>query len=90
MDAALPEGVARGGEKTVDPQAARQARKDLQRIEKRLGKMAAEEAELHNKIADAATDYAFVSQADARLQEIAAEREDLEMQWLEAAEIAGD
>jgi len=89
-----PTAVARptvpaGGRGASDAQAVRQARKDLQRIEKQLARLEAEEAKLHDRIAENATDYDAVAKADARLQEIAAERDELELQWLEAAETAG-
>ncbi|RJK97856.1 ABC-F family ATP-binding cassette domain-containing protein [Vallicoccus soli] len=70
-------------------QDVRQARKDLSRVERRLDRIAAEEARLHEQIAAAATDYERVAGLDAQLRALAAEREALEEEWLAAAEVAG-
>ena len=67
----------------------RQARKDLTRIERRLARIADDEATLHDKIAADATNYEAVAELDARLRALAEEREGLEAEWLEAAEVAG-
>ena len=67
----------------------RAAKKEVQRVERRLSKIAAEEKDLHDKMAADPTDYAGVAALDARLRELSAEKEDLEMAWLEAAEVAG-
>ncbi|QAY64645.1 ABC transporter ATP-binding protein [Xylanimonas allomyrinae] len=73
------------------PSAAdvRQARKDLARIERRLARIADDEAALHGKIAADPTNFDAVAELDARLRELAAERDGLELEWLEAAEVAG-
>jgi len=65
----------------------RQAKKDIARIEKRISKIADEEAKLHQKIADNPTDYNAVAKLDKELQALASEREDLELEWLSAAEL---
>ncbi|MCF4119945.1 ATP-binding cassette domain-containing protein [Antribacter sp. KLBMP9083] len=67
----------------------RAARKEIARVERRLGRISEEEAALHDEMAAVATDYAAVGRLDGRLRELAAEREELEMAWLEAAEVAG-
>jgi len=66
----------------------RQAKKDIARIEKRLAKIEDEEAKLHQKIADNPTDVDSVTEADQQLRQLAAERDELEQQWMVAAEIA--
>lgn len=73
------------------PSAAevRAAKKEINRIERRLGKIAELEARLHDKLAAQATDYAAVAGLDAELRVLAAEKDELEAAWLEAAEIAG-
>ena len=70
------------------PSAAdvRQARKDLARIDRQLERIRGEEARLHAALAEHATDFAKVAELDARLRELAAERDRLEEQWLELAE----
>jgi ATP-binding cassette subfamily F protein uup len=74
---------------TTGPSAAdvRATRKELARIERRLERIAAREAELHDAIAADATDYEKVALLDAELRELGAERDALEEQWLAAAEI---
>ncbi|MEV0277706.1 ABC-F family ATP-binding cassette domain-containing protein [Streptomyces sp. NPDC050610] len=67
---------------------ARAAKKELQKIERRLDRISDSEAKLHTQIADNATDFEKVAKLDAELRELAAERDDLEMRWLELAEDA--
>ncbi|QAY69050.1 ABC-F family ATP-binding cassette domain-containing protein [Xylanimonas protaetiae] len=67
----------------------RQARKDLARIERRLSRIADDEATLHGKIAADPTNFDAVAEHDSRLRDLADEKESLELEWLEAAEIAG-
>lgn len=67
----------------------RAARKAMARIEKRLEKITAEEARLNADAGGAATDYVRLGEIGAALQALATEREDLELEWLEAAETAG-
>jgi ATP-binding cassette subfamily F protein uup len=66
----------------------RAAKKELQRIERRIDKISEQEGKLHAQIADNATDFAKVAELDAKLRELSAERDELEMQWLELAEDA--
>ncbi|MEU5167488.1 ABC-F family ATP-binding cassette domain-containing protein [Streptomyces mutomycini] len=73
---------------TVSPQAARAAKKELQKVERQLEKMSTKETSLHAQIADNATDFAKVATLDAELRELVAERDVLEMRWLELAEDA--
>lgn len=76
---------------TAAPSAAdqRAARKETQRIERRLAKITELEGKLHEKMAAQATDHQAVLALDAELRALAAEREELEEAWLEAAETAG-
>ena len=62
------------------------ARKDLQRIERRLARIARAEQRLHARIVEQATDHIAVLALDTQLRELAAERTQLEDEWLEAAE----
>ncbi|MEV6313885.1 ABC-F family ATP-binding cassette domain-containing protein [Streptomyces sp. NPDC051776] len=64
----------------------RAARKELQRIERRLDRIGGQEATLHDRIAEDATDFERVAKLDAELRELSAEREELEMRWLELAD----
>jgi ATP-binding cassette subfamily F protein uup len=68
--------------------AARDARRDLARIERRLERLARDEQTLHDEMAAHPTDYERVTALDARLRALAAERAELEDAWLVAAEAA--
>ncbi|WP_222262296.1 ABC-F family ATP-binding cassette domain-containing protein [Modestobacter marinus] len=65
----------------------RAARKEVARLERRLEKLTAEEERLHAQLAEAATDYAKVAELDARLREVVAEKDQVESDWLTAAEV---
>lgn len=88
---AVVDGDAAGEAAPTGPSAAdvRAAKKEINRIERRLGKIADAEARLHEKIAANATDFTAVGELDAELRTLAAEKDELEVAWLEAAEIAG-
>src|SRR3954463_1656075 len=66
----------------------RTARKEAARLERRLAKLDADEKALHEKLAAAATDYAKAAELDARLRALQVEKEQVEGDWLEAAEVA--
>ncbi|MFB8087090.1 ABC-F family ATP-binding cassette domain-containing protein [Streptomyces sp. NPDC055992] len=72
----------------VSAQAARAAKKELQKVERQLEKMSDRETTLHAQIAENATDFEKVAKLDAELRELVAERDTLEMRWLELAEDA--
>lgn len=71
------------------PAEARAARKEATRLERRLERVAATEAELLARMAEQASDHEAVTALDAELRALQAEREELESAWLEAAELAG-
>ncbi|MDK0519978.1 ABC-F family ATP-binding cassette domain-containing protein [Streptomyces sp. ML-6] len=73
---------------TLSPQAARAAKKELQKVERQLDKISTRETALHAQIAEHATDFEKVAKLDAELRELVAERDELEMRWLELAEDA--
>ncbi|MCK0118101.1 ATPase subunit of ABC transporter with duplicated ATPase domains [Isoptericola sp. CG 20/1183] len=93
-------GLPRGGEAvrssgasgTAEPKASpaeqRAAKKTVQRLEKRLTRLAEEEARLHETMAADPTDFEATAKLDARLRELLAEKDEVEMEWLEAAELA--
>ncbi|GAA2686653.1 ABC-F family ATP-binding cassette domain-containing protein [Streptomyces lunalinharesii] len=66
----------------------RAAQKELQRIERQLDKIGEKEATLHGQMAEHATDFEKIAGLDAQLRELAAQREELELRWLELAEDA--
>jgi len=66
----------------------RAAKKELQRVERQLSKLVDREKKVHDGLATHATDFDKVSSLDAELRDIRAERDRLEMRWLELAEEA--
>ncbi|HLL35074.1 MAG TPA: ABC transporter ATP-binding protein, partial [Streptomyces sp.] len=66
----------------------RAAKKELQKIERQLDKISEKETKLHARIAEDATDFAKVAELDAELRDLAGQREELELRWLELAEDA--
>ncbi|MEV4443595.1 ABC-F family ATP-binding cassette domain-containing protein [Streptomyces sp. NPDC049577] len=89
IEAATPAPAALGAAAKAKPAAdARAAKKELQKIERRLDRISEQEAKLHERIAEQATDFEAVAKLDAELRELASERDDLEMRWLELAEDA--
>jgi ATP-binding cassette subfamily F protein uup len=66
----------------------RAARKDAQRLERRMDALSRREKELHARLAEAATDAERLLKLDAELRAVVAEREQVELDWLAAAELA--
>ena len=66
--------------------AERAARKTMARIDKQLARLAEQDAQLHDQIQAAGQDYERLAAITATLAELAAERDALESEWLEAAE----
>ncbi|MFI9005183.1 ABC-F family ATP-binding cassette domain-containing protein [Streptomyces sp. NPDC053541] len=73
---------------TVSSKEGRAAKKELQKVERQLDKISEKESKLHAQIAENATDFEKVAKLDTELRELAGEREELEMRWLELAEDA--
>jgi ATP-binding cassette subfamily F protein uup len=67
---------------------ARAAKKEASRLERRMLKLDADEKKLHDQLAAAATDYAKAAELDAQLRALQAEKEQVEEEWLAAAEVA--
>ncbi len=65
----------------------RAARKTVARIDKQLARLGEQEASLNREVLEHAHDYERLAEISARLSEIAEEKEQLELEWLEAAEI---
>jgi len=64
----------------------RAARKTLTRVEKQLARIDAREKELHALLAEHASDYERLATLGAELDDVVAEKESLELEWMEAAE----
>ena len=75
-----PVTVARGGA------AERELRKELQRLERAIAKADERIGGIHADLATAATDFARVSELDAELRALEADKDALESAWLEASE----
>ncbi|AEE47183.1 ABC-F family ATP-binding cassette domain-containing protein [Cellulomonas fimi] len=86
LDPAAAGGVVDAGPSQAEVRAAR---KEIARIERRLSRIADLEKGLHDQMAAQATDHQAVLALDAELRVLAAEKDELEAAWLEAAEIAG-
>jgi ATP-binding cassette subfamily F protein uup len=67
--------------------AAREARKEIARIERALEKLDEREAGLHEAMAAAATDFDALRGLQSDLDALSAERGSLEAAWLEASEL---
>ncbi|MDQ1739344.1 MAG: transport system ATP-binding/permease protein [Pseudonocardiales bacterium] len=67
----------------ADPRAAR---KELARLEREIAKQERRETELHQALAEHATDYARISELDAELRAVLSAKEAAEHSWLELSE----
>lgn len=65
----------------------RQARKDLQRLERQLEQAHAEAARLREQMASTESDYILLAKLEQTAQELASRVAELESEWLAAAEI---
>jgi ATP-binding cassette subfamily F protein uup len=65
----------------------RAARKTIARIDKRLERIAEQEAALNAEVLEHATDYEKLAEISAALAVLAQEKDELEMEWLEASEV---
>jgi ABC transport system ATP-binding/permease protein len=72
--------------KAAEAKNAWQTKKDLDRLERRIARLGEREAELHDLMAEHATDHEKLLALDAELRTVSTEREELEEEWLELAE----
>jgi ABC transport system ATP-binding/permease protein len=85
-----PESSAAERAATPEQQASRdqrEARKTLTRVERQLARLAEQEAALHAEMAEHASDYERLAAVDVRLRELLSQKESLEEEWLEAADL---
>lgn len=66
---------------------SREVRKEMGRIERTLDKLAVTQGRLHEQMAAKATNHAAVAELDVALRGLVADRDQLEMQWLELSEL---
>jgi ATP-binding cassette subfamily F protein uup len=72
-----------------DAAEQRTARKTLARLERRLETLHRRVAELNGRMADAGADADRLVELDAQLKTVLAEQDEVEEEWLAAAERAG-
>ncbi|HEV7932005.1 MAG TPA: ABC-F family ATP-binding cassette domain-containing protein [Actinomadura sp.] len=92
-------GAAAGTAPGPDPSATRvpakpggqgwKARKELDRLERRMDKLSKRESELHEVLAEHATDYEKLLELNTELKSVRTEREETEEEWLLLAEDLG-
>ncbi|MDN5563258.1 MAG: ABC-F family ATP-binding cassette domain-containing protein [Luteococcus japonicus] len=87
-DADAPATSETGAQPKASQAEVRQARKDMSRIDGQLTKLRARMEKIHARMAEAASDYAKLAELQAELQGASDEADELELAWLEAAEIA--
>jgi ATP-binding cassette subfamily F protein uup len=85
-------GAGEAGEtQGVSEAEKRQARKDLNRIERQLGKLGQQKDKLQEQMNQAGSaaevDFELLADLNRKLQELTGEEESLELEWLEASEI---
>jgi ABC transport system ATP-binding/permease protein len=69
--------------------ASRQARKDLARLETQIARLDERLTALHEQMEAAASDYQRLAELQHEIELISANRGELELAWLQAADIAG-
>ena len=67
-----------------DPRATR---KELSRLEREISKLDRREAELHQALAEHATDYVRIAELDAELRGVLSAKDAAEHSWLELSEL---
>ena len=67
----------------------RAARKAISRIEKQLKRVLLREIEINTELEASTDDYDKLASLGAELQQVLAEKDDLELEWLEASELVG-
>jgi ATP-binding cassette subfamily F protein uup len=74
---------------TTSSATTRQAKKDLARLEQQIARLDQRLSALHEQMAAAASDYQRLTNLQRELESISANKEELELAWLEAADTAG-
>ena len=87
------DAVTEGDDNGAPPKAKagsaeeRAARKTLARLDKRLERIAEREAELNAQVLEHASDHVRLAEISRELGELSAEKDEVELEWLEAAEV---
>jgi ATPase subunit of ABC transporter with duplicated ATPase domains len=69
--------------------ASRRARKDLARLETQIARLDERLTALHEQMEDVASDHQRLAELQREIESISANRDELELAWLQAADIAG-
>ena len=86
----IPPAQAPDKAQSATPSAAtRKAKKELARLEQQITRVDRQLSTLHEEMAAAASDYQRLAELQRELELIIASKEQLELAWLEAADIAG-
>jgi ABC transport system ATP-binding/permease protein len=85
---ASPAGPSEAGPSPAGPSPARmrEAKKQLARLDRQVERLISREADLHDALAKAATDYSRLIELGEELRAVEAEKASLEDRWLELAE----
>jgi ABC transport system ATP-binding/permease protein len=83
-------GMAAGAAVRAERRDTRRTEQAARRLESAIEKLAERETSLHEQMATSATDPARLVELQAELERLAAERAQLEISWLEAAEALED
>ena len=83
-----PAETAASGPSKAKPGSAdeRAAKKVIARIDKQLERIGEQQQKLELAMAESINDYTRLAELSAELNQLAAEKDDLELEWLEAAE----
>ena len=73
----------------ISSATSRQAKKDLARLEQQIARLDRQLASLHEQMLTAADDYQRLTELQREMESIAASKDELELAWLEAADVAG-
>jgi ATP-binding cassette subfamily F protein uup len=76
-----------GAQQKADRKETRRIEKELKRVERELEKANTRESELHELLAEHATDYEQLAPLQAELSEVKSAKESLEAEWLENSEL---
>jgi len=75
-----------GGSGPGDAAAERAAKKDLARVERQLHKLSTRIEKVHAAMAEHSTDYEKLAELDGELRQLEADKDALELTWLDLAE----
>jgi len=84
-----PDKASVKGQPASPSATARQAKKDLARLEQQIARLDRQLAQLHEQMVAMASDYQRLTALQREIELITANKDQLESAWLQAAEVAG-